>query len=137
MEARDTEGIFWGESTQLWIFYFSFSSLFSRHLPLSPLKACHAPRHGEVVHIPTALNLEWLLPLQGTFLHSLGSSANISSCLHPQTLILTAMGDVHMCVMVKEVLLNTGSLVSSKTQNPFVRMKGMIPEKECETHRTS
>lgn len=124
---------FGGESSQLWIFYFSFSSLFSRHLPLSALKASHAPRHGAIVHTPTALNLEWFVPLQHTFLHSLDSSSvSMSSCLRPQTLILTAMGD-HMCVMVKAVLVNAGSSVSSKTQTPFVRMKGMIPDKECET----
>lgn len=37
--------------------------------------------------------------------------------------------------MVKVVLVNTASSVSSKTQTPFVRMKGMIPDKECENLR--
>lgn len=42
------------------------------------------------------------------------------------------MGDLPMCVMVKVVLVNTAPSVSSKTQTPSVRMKGMIPDKECE-----
>lgn len=31
--------------------------------------------------------------------------------------------------MVKVVMVNTASSVSSKTQTPFVRMKGMIPDR--------
>lgn len=115
---REAQNVyFWGDSRHFWIFYFFPRALLSRHLPLSPLMASHAPSHGEVLHTQTALTLQY------TVLHSLRTLSwectYESSHLHLWAVILATMWDLHLCVKEKIMPAKHGTFSFQLNSDPF------------------